>query len=104
MGGHDAVPPRERGRKTFTLGSERKAPDEWQNEKSQGPAKSSRTHFRGKPQGKPPKIQIITKLIRNTNARNIFKARQSHTAKLEISPLSIKFALNYFQRSLITAF
>lgn len=74
MGGHDAVPPRERGRKTFTIGSERKALDEWQNEKSQGPAKSSRTRYRGKPQGKPAKIQIIMKLIRNTNVLNIFKA------------------------------
>jgi len=103
MGGHDAVPPGEGGRKTFTTGSESKAPDEWQQQKSQGPAKSSRTRYRGKPQGKPLKIQIIMKLIRNTNMPNIFKARQSHKAKLEILPLSIKFALNDFQHGLITA-
>lgn len=54
--------------------SGRKALDEWQNEKPQGPANSSRTRYRGKPQGKPPKIHIIMKLIRNTNTLNIFKA------------------------------
>lgn len=73
MGGHDAVPPGGKGKKTFSTGSERMVLDEWQNEKSHRPAKSARKHYRGKPQGKPTKIQIITKLIRNTNVLNIFK-------------------------------
>lgn len=63
----------EQGEKTFSTRAERMVLDEWQNEKSHRPAKSSRKHYRGKPQGKPTKIQIITKLIRNTNVLNIFK-------------------------------
>lgn len=74
MRGDDAIPPGGRGRKKTHILEEINAPDEQQNEKSQGTAKSSRTHYRGKPQGKPPKSQITAKLIRNTNVLNIFKA------------------------------
>lgn len=74
MGGDDAVPPGGRGRKKIHILEKTKAPDDQQKEQSQGTAKSSGTRYRGKPQGKPPKSQIIAKLIRNTNVLNIFKA------------------------------
>lgn len=70
MRGDDAIPPGGRGRKKTHILEEINAPDEQQNEKSQGTAKSSRTRYRGK----PPKSQITAKLIRNTNVLNIFKA------------------------------